>query len=184
MAVRGGYGYPPAGGARRQVRAADSDRDRVVALLNTAFTEGRLTREEYDARLHAALQARTYADLDQMVADLPVAMPALAAPEPETNQLALASLACGIAQLAFGPLATIPALVCGHLARSQIRRSGENGAGLALTGLILGYGAIVLFVVAMIVGVALIGADAHSVIIHNIHGGSFPGAPGTGAAGS
>jgi hypothetical protein len=39
----------------------------------------------------------------------------------------------------FGPLATIPAVVCGHVARSQIRRTGEQGAGLALAGLILGW---------------------------------------------
>lgn len=171
MAVRGGYGYPPAGGARRQIRAADSDRDRVVALLNAAFTEGRLNHEEYDARLHAALQARTYADLDQMVADLPVAMPPGPTPEPETNQLALASLACGIAQLVFGPLATVPALVCGHMARSQIRRTGERGAGLALTGLILGYAAVVVWVVALVTAVALVDGAAHTVI-HN--GGFYP----------
>lgn len=183
MAVRGGYGYPPAGGGRRQIRAADSDRDRVVALLNTAFSEGRLTHEEYDARLHAALQARTYADLDQMVADLPVAMPPMRAPEPETNQLALASLACGIAQLVFWPLATVPALVCGHMARSQIRRSGEKGAGLALAGLILGYGAIILYVVAMVALVALVDGAAHTVIVHahsGYPGSNFPGPPGAG----
>ena len=130
-------------GERGKMRAADADRDRVVGFLNTAYTEGRLSKDEYDARLDSALSARTYADLDQVVTDLPVASAAVVppaakttevTPAAKTNGLAIASLACGLAQFAFGPLATIPAIVCGHLARSQIRRTGEQGAGLALAG--------------------------------------------------
>jgi hypothetical protein len=34
---------------RGKMRAADADRDRVVGLLNTAYTEGRLSKDEYDA---------------------------------------------------------------------------------------------------------------------------------------
>jgi hypothetical protein len=80
------------------------------------------------------LSARSYADLDQVVTDLPVApatvvtTAAKATPVAKTNGLAIASLACGLAQFAFGPLATIPAIVCGHMARSQIKRTGEQGA--------------------------------------------------------
>jgi hypothetical protein len=51
-------------GERGKMRAADADRDRVVGLLSTAYTEGRLSKDEYDARLDSALSARTYADLD------------------------------------------------------------------------------------------------------------------------
>jgi len=58
----------------------------------------------------------------------PVASP------PGTNGLAIASLACGLGQFAFGPLATVPAIVFGPMARSQIRRTGEEGAGLARQG--------------------------------------------------
>jgi hypothetical protein len=65
----------------------------------------------------------------------PLAPPQLA----KTNSLAITSLICGIAQFMFGPLATIPAVVCGHMARHQIRRTGEQGAGMALAGLILGW---------------------------------------------
>jgi Domain of unknown function (DUF1707)/Domain of unknown function (DUF4190) len=154
--------YLPA--ERGKMRAADADRDRVVGLLTTAYTEGRLSKDEYDARLESALAARTYADLDQVVADLPVA-PATAVtpaasttavtPVARTNGLAIASLACGLAQFAFGPLATIPAIVCGHLARSQIRRTGEQGAGLALAGLILGWTAVILGIILIVVGLAV-----------------------------
>jgi Domain of unknown function (DUF1707)/Domain of unknown function (DUF4190) len=164
-----GYGYPAAGGDWEtravsgdwgKMRAADVDRDRVAGILGTAFTEGRLTRDEYDDRLHTALTARTYADLDQVVADLPAAPSAEVAPVPEetqTNGLAIASFACGLGQFVFGPLATIPAIVFGHMARNQIRRTGEQGAGLALAGLMLGWAAVILgiiFVAAAVVALS------------------------------
>jgi hypothetical protein len=143
------------------MRAGDADRDRVVGLLTTAFTEGRLTKDEYDDRVESALAARTYADLDRLVADLPAAsaavLPAPAARPVQlagTNGLAVASLACGIAQFAIGPLATIPAIVLGHMARSQIRRTGEQGAGLALAGLILGWGAVIVAVIVIVIGLS------------------------------
>jgi hypothetical protein len=137
------------------MRAADADRGRVVGLLNRAYAEGRLSKDEYDARLDSALSARTYADLDQVVTDLPVAPATAGATAAKTNGLAIASLACGLAQFAFGPLATIPAIVCGHLARSQIKRTGEQGAGLALAGLILGWAAVILGILVIVLGLAM-----------------------------
>ena len=151
-------------GERGKLRAADADRDRVAGFLNTAYTEGRLSRDEYDARLDSALSARTYADLDQVVADLPVAAATVVtpaakvtavAPVAKTNGLAIASLACGLAQFAFGPLATIPAIMCGYMARSQIKRTGEQGAGLALAGLILGWVVVILGIVVIVIGLAI-----------------------------
>jgi hypothetical protein len=56
----------------------------------------------------------------------------------QTAPLAIASMVCGLAALVLGPLA-IPAIVCGHIARGQIRRTGEGGNGMVTTGLILGY---------------------------------------------
>jgi len=159
-----GHGYPAASSERGKMRAADADRDRVVGFLGTAYSEGRLSKDEYDARLESALAARTYADLDQLVADLPAAratMVPLAAkttvvtPVARTNGLAIASLACGIAQFAFGPLATIPAIVLGYVARSQIKRTGEQGAGLALAGLILGWAAVILGITVIVIGLGI-----------------------------
>jgi uncharacterized membrane protein len=150
MAV--GQGYPVPGGGRGQMRAADADRDRAVSYLATAYTEGRLAKDEYDARLETALAARTYSDLDQVVTDLPgarVGPVPLRGPTP-TNGLAIASLACGVAQFAFGPLPTIPAIVLGHMARHQIKRTGEQGAGMALTGLLLGWAAVAIGVLAIL----------------------------------
>ncbi len=51
---------------------------------------------------------------------------------PQTNSLAVTALVLGFVF----PLLAIP---IGHAARSQIRRTGEQGGGMALAGLILGY---------------------------------------------
>ncbi len=150
------------GDEQGKMRAADADRDHVVEILSTAYSEGRLSKDEYDARLESALSARTYADLDQLVTDLPAAratmVPAAAkitmvTPVAKINGLAMASLACGLAQFVFGPVTAIPAIVFGHVARHQIKRTGEQGAGLALAGLILGWAAVILAIV--LVGLAI-----------------------------
>ena len=140
-----------AGGERGKMRAADADRDRVVEFLNTAYSEGRLSKDEHDGRLENALSARTYADLDQLVTDLPAARATAVTPVARTNGLAIASLACGLAQFAFGPLTAIPAIVFGHMARHQIKRTGEQGAGLALAGLIFGWATVILGIVLIVV---------------------------------
>lgn len=62
---------------------------------------------------------------------------------PPTSGLAIASLICGIVSISMMMpfIASIPAIVCGHLARAEIRRSNGmlTGDGLAVTGLITGY---------------------------------------------
>ena len=156
-------------GERAKMRACDADRDRVVEHLNVAYSEGRLSKDEYDGRLERAFSARTYADLDQIVADLPAAGATVVTAETSvarTNGLAIASLACGLAQFVVGPLATIPAIVFGHMARHQIKRTGEEGAGLALAGLILGWATVILAIfLLLIVGVAMT-AGTHGAVMH------------------
>ena len=56
-----------------QLRASHQDRDRVVEVLRVAAGDGRLTADELDQRLEAALTARTYADLAVLTTDLPAA---------------------------------------------------------------------------------------------------------------
>ncbi|KZF11163.1 MULTISPECIES: DUF4190 domain-containing protein [unclassified Rhodococcus (in: high G+C Gram-positive bacteria)] len=80
------------------------------------------------------------------------------APAP-TNTLAIVSLVLAILGLTFIPLlASICAVVCGHISRGQIKRTGESGSGFATAGLIVGYVSIALFVV--IVGAIIIFAIA------------------------
>ena len=166
--------YAWANNGRGQMRAADVDRDRAVGFLTTAFTEGRLTKDEYDARVETALKARTYSDLDMVVTDLPGARGMPGVRPRGTNGLAIASLACGISQFMLGPLPTIPAIVLGHMARHQIKRSGEDGAGLALAGLLLGWAAVVLGVLIVAGAVAVFAA--HTAVVHSIQA-PVPGGP-------
>jgi class 3 adenylate cyclase len=55
------------------VRASHADRDRVVEVLRTAAGDGRLSADDLDQRLEAALTARTLADLEPLLADLTTA---------------------------------------------------------------------------------------------------------------
>lgn len=56
--------------APRDLRASDTDRERVVAMLTEALSDGRLTQDEHSQRLTAALSARTLGDLAGLTADL------------------------------------------------------------------------------------------------------------------
>jgi len=59
---------------------------------------------------------------------------------PRTNSAAVASLVFGIASWFVCPfVGGVVAVILGHVARGQIRRTGEGGGGLAIAGLILGY---------------------------------------------
>jgi hypothetical protein len=53
------------------LRASHADRDRVVDVLRIAAGDGRLTAEELDERLEAALSARTMGELAALTVDLP-----------------------------------------------------------------------------------------------------------------
>ena len=53
------------------LRASDADRDAVAERLRQAAVEGRLEPDELEDRLHAALRARTYGELDVLLIDLP-----------------------------------------------------------------------------------------------------------------
>jgi hypothetical protein len=53
------------------MRASDADRDATAAFLRENLAEGRLTMTEFDERLEAAYAAKTYADLDMLLTDLP-----------------------------------------------------------------------------------------------------------------
>lgn len=74
---------------------------------------------------------------------------------PGTNGLAVASLVLGIIWLC--GLGSILAVIFGHVALGQIKRSGEQGAGLAIAGLVLGWvgvGVWLFWMALMIIGAA------------------------------
>jgi hypothetical protein len=68
---------PMAGG---NIRASDADREQVATVLNTAYAEGRLSREEHDERLNQLMAAKTFDDLIPITHDLVVTRTAPIAP--------------------------------------------------------------------------------------------------------
>ncbi|MET9523931.1 DUF1707 SHOCT-like domain-containing protein [Streptomyces coeruleorubidus] len=58
-------------GGALEMRASHADRDRIVDVLRVAAGDGRLTLEELDERLEAALSARTVGELAVLTVDLP-----------------------------------------------------------------------------------------------------------------
>jgi hypothetical protein len=73
----------------------------------------------------------------------------------QTNTLALVSLISGIASWVIVPIiGAIVAVITGHMAKREIRRTGEQGDTLATVGLVLGY--LHLAVVVLILGFVLL----------------------------
>ena len=60
-------------------RASDADREQVIDTLKVAFVQGRLTRDELDARAGQTFASRTYAELAAVTTGIP-AGPAPAQP--------------------------------------------------------------------------------------------------------
>ena len=165
--------------AQASMRAASADRERAVDVLKAGFAEGRLTQDEYNDRMGRAYAARTYGELATLTADLPAGaspmpawpVPAYQPPPSGTNSMAIASMVLGVAEFFTAGLTAIPAVVCGHIARRQMKLTSQRGDGLATSGLVLGYMAIIFWsvlIAASLVGVAI-------SIAHN--GQSFPGGP-------
>lgn len=126
------------------MRASDADRERAHATLQAAYADGRLTWEEFDSRSTKLVGAKTHGQLSTLTRDLrkPVPYQPTAYPaglRPTTNNLAGISFGFGLGQFFFPFFGAIIAVVCGHVARRQMRRTGEQGDGLATAGIVLGY---------------------------------------------
>ena len=188
--IPGAYPVPPGGYPVQQpgyqvkaytsMRASSADRERAVDVLKAGFAEGRLTQDEYNDRMGRAYAARTYGELATLTADLPAGagplpawpVPAYQPPPGGTNSMAIASMVLGVAEFFTAGLTAIPAVVCGHIARRQMKGTAQRGDGLATSGLVLGYMAIIFWsvlIAASLVGVAI-------SIAHN--GGGSVGGPG------
>ena len=59
---------------RGHLRASHADREQVIDALKAAFVQGRLTKDELDARAGLAFAARTYADLGALTTDIPAGL--------------------------------------------------------------------------------------------------------------
>lgn len=91
---------------------------------------------------------------------------AAAAPPPATNTMAILALIFGIIVAPLG-------VVFGFIARSQIKRTGESGDGLALAGIIIG-GIFTLLIIAYFVFIIVFLSAVASQIPDFPSSGSFP----------
>jgi hypothetical protein len=66
------YAYPRHRPKDRSLRASNADRDAVGEILRQQHVEGRLDTDEFAERYGRCLQAKTYAELDALVIDLPL----------------------------------------------------------------------------------------------------------------
>ena len=60
-----------AAAGRGRLRASHADREQVIDILKAAFVHGRVTKDEFDARVGQAFASRTYAELAAVTADIP-----------------------------------------------------------------------------------------------------------------
>jgi hypothetical protein len=91
------------------LRASDADRETVAERLRTATAEGRLVAEELEERLGLALTARTYGELDAVVADLPAQRS-----QPSSSPLWVkATFAVAVAMAALAVLAMVALIALG-----------------------------------------------------------------------
>ncbi|GHH68376.1 DUF1707 and DUF4190 domain-containing protein [Kitasatospora indigofera] len=163
--------WQPAATPQAAMRAAHTDRDRTVDVLKAAYAEGRLSAEEYSQRFDAANRAQTYGQLSQIVADLPSGpmvlpmggavpvVPPTFLPPPvipmqrPTNGVAVASMVLGLLCVPTVGTLALPAVICGHIAKTQIRARHEEGDGMATAGLVIGYLSLAGWVLLMLLGV-------------------------------
>jgi Domain of unknown function (DUF4190) len=84
----------------------------------------------------------------------------------KTNTLAIVSLVASLIGLVSG-VGFIVGIICGHLALSQIKKTGEEGRGLAIAGLIIGYVGILISIILTIVFIALFATLATDGILYS-----------------
>lgn len=82
-----------------------------------------------------------------MTEPTPYTAPATGAGRP-TNTLAIVALILGI-------VVPVAGIVVGHIALSQIKKTGEAGHGLALAGTVIGYVLTVLYLILIVIGILL-----------------------------
>jgi hypothetical protein len=117
--------------APRRLRASHGDREQAVSALKAAFVHGRLTSDEFDARVGQALASRTRAELAAITADIP-AGPSGVQPAREPNPPALS--------VKSGVCVTVSAAMLAAVLWAAAWSAGSaaaSAAALAVTGVVI-----------------------------------------------
>jgi len=81
-------------------------------------------------------------------------------PVPGTNGLAIASMVLGILWIYW--IGSVLALIFGYIAHSQIKRSNQNGGGMAIAGIVLGWVGIGVLAVVIALGIGVATSSSSS----------------------
>jgi hypothetical protein len=121
-----GPGYLRAADAagRGHLRASHADREQIIDTLKAAFVQGRLTKDEFDARIGQTLASRTYAELATVTADLPAGL-ARARPGPPRRR-ASSAVRWGVSGF------ITPAILAAAFVFGSLRADGGYGAVAAV----------------------------------------------------
>jgi len=79
------------------------------------------------------------------------------APASSTNTMSIISMISSIIGLFTWGILCVLGVILGHISLSQIKRTGEGGKGMALTGLIVGYIGIAGWIIAAILLIVVLG---------------------------
>ena len=114
----------------RSLRVSDRERDEVTTQLRDHAAEGRLSPEELDERVERALAARTGADLDAVLADLPRGRTVVERREGVRGLSGLVAIAVLVVSiwLVTGAGYFWPVWIIGFMAFSLLRRGRLRGA--------------------------------------------------------
>ncbi|GAA2443175.1 hypothetical protein GCM10010191_69490 [Actinomadura vinacea] len=90
---------------------------------------------------------------------------------PRNNGMAITSMVLGIIGVVTcgGILFSVGAIIFGHVAQSQIRRTGEQGGGMAVAGLVLGY---IFALIGLIYWIVIVGIYGAAIWSLNESGGT------------
>ena len=103
-----------------RLRASHADREQVIELLKTAFVQGRLTQDEFGARVGRVFASRTYAELADLTADLPVEETEARAPFEHARARPRLSTGTAISAGAFAMIAALAGLMAAMIIDSAI----------------------------------------------------------------
>ena len=73
---------------RGRLLASRADREQAIDALKAAFVQGRLTKDEFDARIGQTIAARRYAELAAVTDDIPAVLPGTQLPRRRANNAA------------------------------------------------------------------------------------------------
>jgi hypothetical protein len=119
----------------RSLRAGDRERDTVAEMLREQHLAGRLQSDEFQERLDRCYAAKSYRELDALVADLPGEEPTRSAPRPwRSPVLALVPLVIAAVALSGGRLLWLAIPLFFFVGRPLLWRSAGRRSGWGSMG--------------------------------------------------